>query len=166
MSIKTNENDIHHLKYSFIYQNINKFNNKTEFPKKYCISYSSFNSMKKKASIYTDKRFNNSTIIPNLDNIKHLILEALKAWVLPPQYLLTISKIQQSVLDQTRFTVNKRMIKFQLKNSLNFTYKKRSSGTKIIKLENHKFETSIFSSRMFKNIYNDKLIVNIDEWSF
>ena len=46
---KTNENDIHYLKYNFIYQNINKFNNKTEFLKKYSISYSSFNSMKKKA---------------------------------------------------------------------------------------------------------------------
>ena len=166
MSIKTNENDIHHLKYSFIYQNINKFNNKTKFLKKYCISYSSFNSMKKKASIYTDKRSNNSTIIPNLDKIEHLILGALKAWVLPPQYPLTISKIQQSVFDQTGFTVNKRKIKFHLKNSLNFTYKKGSSRSKIIKLENHKFEKSIFSSRMLKNIYNDKLIVNIDEWSF
>ena len=123
--------------------------------------------MKKKASMYTDKRSNNSTIIPNLDKIEHLNLGALKAWVLPPQYPLTISKIQQSVFDQTGFTVNKRKIKFQFKkNLLNFTYKKGSSGSKIIKLENHKFEKSIFLSRMLKNIYNDKLIVNIDEWSF
>ena len=50
--------------------------------------------MKMKASINTNKSCKNKNIISNLDNAVHLILEAIKVCIIPPQYPLTIRKIQ------------------------------------------------------------------------
>ena len=62
--------------------------------------------------------------------------------------------------------VDKRKIKYYLKDLLNYTYKKGWSGSKVMNTVNNKLQKSTFSSRMLLNIYTNKLIINIDESSF
>ena len=93
-------------------------------------------------------------------------MDIIKSWVLPPQYPLTLDKIRLQINDRAGISVNMRKVKDLLKNSLNYTYKKGSSGSKMLKSDNNKWQRSVFSSRILLSIYNNKLIVNIDESSF
>ena len=83
-----------------------------------------------------------------------------------PQYPLTLDKIWLLTNNKIGISVNKRKVKELLKNLLNYSYKKGSSGSKILKSDRNKIQKSVFSSRIFLNVYNDKLIINIDESSF
>ena len=96
----------------------------------------------------------------------NLILETIKSDIKPPTYPVTIHNIQQFVLDKIGISVNKRKIKAYLKDSINYSYKKGSTRSITLKLNSCQIQKSVFSSRMFRNIYNNKLIVNIDESSF
>ena len=122
--------------------------------------------MKRKAELSHHKDSLKTNIEQNWDKIDNLILETIKSYIKPPTYPVTIHNIQQFVLDKLGTSVNKRKIKAYLKDSLNYSYKKGSAGSITLKLNNNKIQKSVFSSRMFINIYNNKLIVNIDESSF
>ena len=122
--------------------------------------------MKRKAELSHHKDSLKTKIEQNWDKIDNLILETIKSYIKPPAYPVTIHNIQQFVLDKIEISVNKHKIKAYLKDSLNYSYKKGSAGSITLKLNNNKIQKSVFSSRMFINIYNNKLIVNIDESSF
>ena len=122
--------------------------------------------MKRKAELFNHKDSLKTNIKQNWDKFDKLILETIKSYIKPPTYPETIHNIQQSVLDKIGISVNKRKIKAYLKDSLNYSYKKGSAGSITLKLNNNKIQKSVFSSRMFINIYNNKLIVNIDESYF
>ena len=122
--------------------------------------------MKRKAELSHHKDSLKTNIEQNWDKIDNLILETIQSYIKPPTYPVTIHNIQQFVLDKIGISVNKRKIKAYLKDSLNYSYKKGSAGSITLKLNNNKIQKSVFSSRMFINIYNNKLIVNIDESSF
>ena len=166
MSIKLRINDIQNLKLLFIYQKLNKYERKTDFLEKFSIPYSSFNVMRKRKSNYIDDYLNNSHTASNHEEFECIILKTLKDCVVPPQYPLTIKRIQQLIFEKIGVYVNKRKIKYYLKDLLNYTYKKGWSGSKVMKTVNNKLQKSTFSSRMLLNIYTNKLIINIDESSF
>ena len=94
--------------------------------------------------------------------MENLILETSRSYVQPPTYSLTISKIKEFIFEKLGISINKRKIKTYLKDSLNYSLKKGSAGSVTLKLNNSIIEKSVFSSRMFAHIYNNKLIVNID----
>ena len=166
MSIKLRINDIQNLKLLFIYQKLNNYERKTDFLEKFSIPYSSFNVMRKRKSNYIDDYLNNSHTASNPEEFECIILKTLKDCVVPPQYPLTIKRIQQLIFEKIGVYVNKRKTRYYLKDLLNYTYKKGWSGSKVMKTVNNKLQKSTFSSRMLLNIYTNKLIINIDESSF
>ena len=151
---------------TFIYQKLNNYERKTNFLEKFSIPYSSFNVMRKRKSNYIDDHLNNYHTASNPEEFECIVLKTLKDCVVPPQYPLTIKRIQQLIFEKIGVYVNKRKIKYYLKDLLNYTYKKGWSGSKLMKTVNNKLQKSTFSSRMFLNIYTNKLIINIDESSF
>ena len=60
----------------------------------------------------------------------------------------------------------KRDIKYFLKNKLNFSYKRGSSKPKAFSSNRNKLFQVIYSSKILRNINNDKYLINIDEASF
>ena len=98
--------------------------------------------------------------------IENVILETIRSYVQPPTIPLTIHKIKQFIFRKLRISINKRKIKTYLKDSQNYSYKKGSAGSVTLKSNNFKIHKSVFSSRMFTHIYNNKLIVNIKQSSF
>ena len=80
----------------------------------------------------------NTDIAAYSDKIDEIILETIKSWVRPPQYPLTLDKIWLSINNKIGISVNKRKVKELLKNSLNYSYKKGSSGSKILKSDRNK----------------------------
>ena len=86
--------------------------------------------------------------------------------VRPPTYPLTIDKINKELRKTFGAHSRKRDIKEFLKNSLHYSFKKGGSTTKKGGWYKTKQLQSIFSSRILKEIMDNKLIVNIDESSF
>ena len=122
--------------------------------------------MKKKAEQSMDIDSRDSDIHHYSNKIENVILETIRSYVQPPTYPLTIHKIKQFIFEKLGISINKRKIKAYLKDLLNYSYKKGSAGSVTLKLNNNKIQKSVFSSRMFAHIYNNKLIANIDESSF
>ena len=87
-------------------------------------------------------------------------------YVRPPQLPWTIQSINDRLNHNFGVKNRKRDIKEYLKNSLKYSYKKGGSTTYKGASEKTKYLQSIFSSKLLREILNDKLIINIDEWSF
>ena len=166
MNIKTKWDDILLLRLVTIYLRFRKIKRKSEFLKKFSIPYSSFYFMRKNFQNHTSKENNEVNDLISSNKINSIVFEAIKNYVLPPQYPITLDKIRQFIYDKIGFSIKKRKIKDILKNSLNYSYKKGSSGSKVLKSFNNKVQKSVFSSRILLHIYNEKLIINIDEASF
>ena len=147
------------LKSNFIYLKFKRFCRKKEFLDKFSISYSSFYSMEKYSLKNHKKDSRNIDIAAYSDKIDDIILETIKSWVRPPQYLLTLDKIWLFINNKIGISVNKRKVKELLKILLNYSSKIGSSGSKVLKSDRNKIQTSVFSSWIFLNIYNDKLIL-------
>ena len=86
--------------------------------------------------------------------------------VRPSTYPLTIDKINKELRKTFGAHSRKRDIKEFLKNSLHYSFKKGDQTTKKGGWYKTKQLQSIFSSRILKEIMDNKLIVNIDESSF
>ena len=90
----------------------------------------------------------------------------LKLNIIPPQYPLTINKLD-SKMSEVFYTKNrKQKIKFYLKRQMKYSYKKGSSMLKIGSNERNLVQQSIFSSRALLDICKGKYFINIDESSF
>jgi transposase len=90
----------------------------------------------------------------------------IRKWISPPQPPLTIAKIQKWTKDEINEEVPKSRLKRFIKEECKYSYKKGSGRPRKIRKESHKSSKSLFWSKLLKQIYQGKTIVNIDEWGF
>ena len=108
----------------------------------------------------------NINIDSDTDKKNKILVNIIRDHISPPQNPLTIKTIQQFINNRTKLQVKRREIKDILKESLNYSYKKVSSGSKKLLWTGSEMQKSIFAWRIFMNILDNKLIINIDETSF
>ena len=163
---ETKRKDILLLILISIYPKLSKIERKSAFLNKFSIPYSSYYVMRNNSQKYTNKDNNQADGIKTSNKIDSSILEVIKNYISPPQHPISLEKIRQHVNNKIGISINKREIKQILKESLNYSYKKGSSGSIILKSSNHKAQKWVFSSRILLSIFNEKLIINIDEIPF
>ena len=122
--------------------------------------------MKKFKSMPLNQTEFNINIDSDTDKKNKILVNIIRDHISPPQNSLTIKTIQQFIYNRTKLQVKRREIKDILKESLNYSYKKGSSGSKKLLWTDNKIQKSIFAWRIFMNILDNKLIINIDETSF
>ena len=122
--------------------------------------------MKKFKSMPLNQTEFNINIDSDTDKKNKILVNIIRDHISPPQNPLTIKTIQQFIYNWTKLQVKRREIKDILKESLNYSYKKGSSGSKKLLWTDNKIQKSIFAWRIFMNILDNKLIINIDETSF
>ena len=93
-----------------------------------------------------------------------------KLWIVnnvqPPKPPLTICKLNWKMSQFFEKKDRRREIKCFLKDELNYTYKKGSATTISGASQYTKLLQSIFSSRILWKLYDNNLLINIDEASF
>ena len=85
---------------------------------------------------------------------------------IPPQTPLTIDKLNLKMIENFGDKDQKRDIKYFLNNKLNFSYRRKNFKPKAFSSNRNKSFQVIYSSKMLRNINNDKYLINIDEASF
>ena len=150
----------------FICQRLNNFKSKREFLYHFQVPASSFYNMKKFSKDNLFKKNSNDIYNSSFMNSHNEISSIIRYFVKLPQIQLTLQRIQYKILHQEHIFIKKRDIKNIIKNKLQYSFKKCSSTSHKVLLDNHKFQKAIFSARIFTKIYEEKIIVNIDESSF
>ena len=120
---------IHNLKYSFIFQRFKNYDSKSAFLEKFKVPYSTYYYMKKLSDSKILQRDIDINMITNSKDSDKTILKIVEDYISPPQHHITVQNIQKFIYDNTKISINRRKVKEILKNKLNYTYKKGSSGS-------------------------------------
>ena len=90
----------------------------------------------------------------------------LRKFVKPPTTPVTIKKIQVKILEETEEHYNISVLKYYLRNVLNYRYKKGSSRPLKYQEYRTQLAKSLFWSELLQMILNGETLINVDESSF
>ena len=101
-----------------------------------------------------------------LADVRNSLERTIEIMVKPPKPPTTIKRLQSSISNALGIDVEGHTISKILRKRLKYSYKRGSSRPKKWQVSSHPYLKSIFSLKLLQEVYNGRLVANIDECGF